>query len=129
VCAKPNVYSARASSYSAFTSLLDQNAEEAAASRGTYRASDFSPEYLYAVASAFGVETSLSRRKMPLLVAIITKAVIQEAASRGITTLGEVTDEKIAERKPKRRPKRRWKSRSSPGSSPHRRKVMQQTTP
>jgi hypothetical protein len=77
------------------------------------------------VASAFGVETSLSRRKMPLLMAIITKAVIQEAASRGITTLDELTDEKIAER----RPKRRWTSRSSSGSSPHRRKVMQQTTP
>ena len=41
-----------------------------------------------------GVETSLSRRKMPLLMAIITKAVIQEAASRGITTLDELTDEK-----------------------------------
>ena len=41
-----------------------------------------------------GVEMSLSRRKMPLLMAIITKAVIQEAASRGITTLDELTDEK-----------------------------------
>ena len=39
-----------------------------------------------------GVETSLSRRKMPLLMAIITKAVIQEAASRGITTFDELTD-------------------------------------
>ena len=38
------------------------------------------------------VETSLSRRKMPLLMAIITKAVIQEAASRGITTFDELTD-------------------------------------
>ena len=53
VCAKPNVYSARASTYWAFTSLLDQDAQEAAASRGTFRGCDFSPEYLYAVASAF----------------------------------------------------------------------------
>jgi len=41
-----------------------------------------------------GVESSLSRRKMPLLMAIITKAVIQEGASRGITTLDELNDEK-----------------------------------
>jgi hypothetical protein len=52
------------------------------------------------VASAFGVETPLSRRKKPLLMAIITKAVIQEAASRGITTLDELNDEKIAELMP-----------------------------
>jgi hypothetical protein len=67
VCAKPNVYSARAISYSAFTSLLDQNAEEAAASRSTYRASDLLPEYLFAVASAFGVETSLNSQVKLLL--------------------------------------------------------------
>ena len=74
--------------------------ERAAASRGSSRKCDFTSEYLYLLASAWGVETSLSRRKMPLLMAIITKAVVQEATSRGIERLDELTDEKIAELMP-----------------------------
>ena len=35
-----------------FTSLLDHDAEEAAASQGTFRGCDFSPEYLYARGAA-----------------------------------------------------------------------------
>lgn len=80
--------------------FLKQAREQAEADRGTSRFSDFTQEYLYTLASAWGVETSLSRRKMPLLMAIITKAAIQEAASRGITQLDELSDEKIAELMP-----------------------------
>ena len=74
--------------------------ERAAASRGSSRKCDFTSKYLYLLASAWGVEASLSRRKMPLLMAIITKAAVQKATSRGIQQLDELTDEKTAELMP-----------------------------
>jgi len=60
--------------------------ELAAASRGSSRKCGFKFEYQYILASAWGVETAFSRRKMPPLMAIIT--------SREIKQLDELKDVK-----------------------------------
>jgi hypothetical protein len=68
---------------------------EAKASQGPI-GGEYSSEYLFKLASAWGIETNLSRRKMPLLMALIVKAVVEEAAARGIKELDQLNDEQIA---------------------------------
>jgi hypothetical protein len=63
--------------------------------RGILRITEFSPEYLYLLASALGIEPSMSRRKLPMLACLIAKAVVGEAAAKGLTRLSELTDEQI----------------------------------
>ena len=67
--------------------------ERAAASRGSSHKCDFTSEYLYLLASAWGVETSLSRRKMPLLMALrgwVAGDGDFEACARGAWLLDEL---------------------------------------
>ena len=49
------------------------------------------------LAEAIGVQPQLSRRKMPLLMALIIRAVVDEAKRQGVVNLDELDDAKLTQ--------------------------------
>ena len=54
------------------------------------RVGRFDHEYKLALAEAMGVQPQLSRRKMPLLMALIIRAVVDKAKRQGVVNLDEL---------------------------------------